>query len=107
MTTKTEVPKAPAGNVIQSFPGPMPPDIAFREAEQEVDRNLLRQYIDSIHMLREKGFSYRDIAQWLRDRGLNVDHNEVYREYIDYCEGRDGGPGLIQDEMERQAEEGS
>jgi transposase-like protein len=32
-------------------------------------------------MLREKGFSYREIAEWLSDRGVEVDHNAVYRVY--------------------------
>jgi hypothetical protein len=91
---------------VVSMPMPIPPEIAFREAEAETDRNLLRQYIDSIHLLREKGFSYREIAEWLTERGLSVDHNEVYREYMDYCEGRDGGPDLKHEEIERQMEEG-
>lgn len=58
-----------------------PPDFLFREAEQEPDLQTLSAYVDSIQMLRDKGFSYREIAQWLSERGVDVDHNAVYRVY--------------------------
>ncbi|MFM7101934.1 MAG: hypothetical protein ACKO3N_12270, partial [Verrucomicrobiota bacterium] len=29
--------------------------------------------------LRDKGFSYREIAAWLAGRGVAADHNAVYR----------------------------
>jgi hypothetical protein len=59
----------------------MPPEIALREAEEETDRKFLRGYVDSIHVLRQKGFSYREIAEWLNERSVAVDHNAVYRVY--------------------------
>ena len=34
-----------------------------------------------ISTLRGKGFSYRDIAEWLSERGIDLDHNAVYRLY--------------------------
>lgn len=58
-----------------------PPDFLFREAEQEPDLQTLSAYVDSIQMLRDKGFSYREIAQWPSERGVDVDHNAVYRVY--------------------------
>jgi hypothetical protein len=58
-----------------------PPEFLFREAEQEPDFRTLSAYVDSIRMLRRKGFSYRDIADWLSERGVDVDHNAVYRVY--------------------------
>jgi len=58
-----------------------PPEFLFREAEQEPDLLTLSAYVDSIGMLRRKGFSYRDIAHWLSERGVDVDHNAVYRVY--------------------------
>jgi hypothetical protein len=58
-----------------------PPEFLFREAEQEPDFRTLSAYVDSIRMLRGKGFSYRDIADWFSERGVDVDHNAVYRVY--------------------------
>jgi hypothetical protein len=70
--------------VVSSVPGSsiMPDPVAlFRQAEEEPDIQTLSAYLDSIQMLREKGFSYREIAEWLSDRGVEVDHNAVYRVY--------------------------
>ncbi len=58
-----------------------PPELLFREAEQEPDLQTLSAYVDSIQTLRDKGFSYREIAHWLSQRGVGVDHNAVYRVY--------------------------
>src|SRR6266550_1917231 len=58
-----------------------PPELLFREAEQEPDFRTLSAYVDYIRMLRNKGFSYREIAHWLSERGVDVDHNAVYRVY--------------------------
>ncbi len=58
-----------------------PPEALFHEAEQEPDFRTLSAYVDSIRMLRSKGFSYRDIADWLSERGIDADHNAVYRVY--------------------------
>lgn len=66
--------------------GPIPPDIALQEAREELDLNFLRHYLDTMHVLREKGFSYREIAAWLTERGVEVDHNEVYRLYRGWAE---------------------
>jgi hypothetical protein len=75
---------ATSADVVSSAPGAsiMPdPERLFREAEQEPDVRALCAYVDSIRMLRDKGFSYREIADWLSERGLDVDHNAVYRAY--------------------------
>src|SRR6266550_7903756 len=58
-----------------------PPEFLFREAEQEPDFRTLSAYVDSIRTLRDKGFSYREIAHWLSEHGVDVDHNAVYRVY--------------------------
>jgi hypothetical protein len=71
-----------------------PPDVLFREAEQEPDFLALSAYVDSIHVLREKGFSYREIADWLSKRGIDADHNAVYRVYTDMLSGRDAHSDL-------------
>ena len=52
------------------------------EAEKEPRRRGLGEYWEPIRVLKEeKGFSLREIAAWLRERGLNVDHNAVWRTY--------------------------
>ena len=39
-------------------------------------------YSEAIRVLKEdKGFSFREIAAWLQQRGLNTDHNAVWRAY--------------------------
>lgn len=52
-------------------------------------------------MLREKGFSYREIADWLSDRGVEVDHNAVYRIYTNWLSDHDA------DLEDRQVAEGA
>jgi hypothetical protein len=52
------------------------------EAEKEPNRRGLADYSEAIRVLKEdKGFSYREIAAWLQQRGLNIDHNAVWRAY--------------------------
>jgi hypothetical protein len=58
-----------------------PPEQLYREAEAEPNYRNLSAYSDVIGMLREKGFSYRGIAEWFSERGVSVDHNAVYRTY--------------------------
>jgi hypothetical protein len=57
------------------------PEELQRQAEEEPNYRDLSQYASVIGTLREKGFSYRDIADWLSQRGVEVDHNAVYRVY--------------------------
>ena len=64
-----------------SFFGGPPPEVLFLEAESEPDHRELAQYVDSIRVLRDKTFSYREIAEWLSERGVPTDHNSVYRVY--------------------------
>jgi hypothetical protein len=77
-----------------------PPDFLFREAEQEPDLQSLSAYVDSIELLRAKGFSYREIAHWLSQYGVHVDHNAVYRVYTNSLSDYDAHL-----EEEREAEE--
>jgi transposase-like protein len=60
---------------------PPHPDALLREAEEEPSYRDLREYVPVISTLRGKGFSYRDIAEWLSERGIDLDHNGVYRLY--------------------------
>jgi hypothetical protein len=76
------------------------PDRLFREAEGEPNYRNLSAYSDTIGMLREKGFSYREIAEWFSERGVSVDHNAVYRTYTNSLPG-----DLAQRETENAAQE--
>jgi hypothetical protein len=58
-----------------------PPDALLREAEEEPNYRDLSEYCPVIAILRGKGFSYREIAEWLSERGVELDHNAVYRLY--------------------------
>jgi hypothetical protein len=52
------------------------------EAEKEPRHRGLEDYSESIRVLKEeKGFSFREIAAWFRQRGLRIDHNAVWRTY--------------------------
>jgi len=55
------------------------PDALLREAEEEPNYRDLNQYCPVIATLLGKGFSYREIAEWLSERGVELDHNSVYR----------------------------
>lgn len=56
------------------------PQQLLSEAQKEPRHRGLQDYRETIRVLREeKGFSLREIAAWLRERGLDVDHNAVWR----------------------------
>jgi hypothetical protein len=57
------------------------PRVVLRAAEEEPPQRLLDDYTDAIHALREKNFTFREIAEWLGRFGFAVDHNAVYRAY--------------------------
>jgi|ERR1017187_10325001 hypothetical protein len=58
------------------------PQQLLTEAVQEPRRRGLADYQEAIRVLKEeKEFSFRDIAVWLQQRGLKVDHNAVWRAY--------------------------
>jgi hypothetical protein len=53
------------------------------EAEKEPSRRGLVDYSEAIRVLKEdKSFSFREIAAWLQQRGMNTDHNAVWRAYF-------------------------
>jgi hypothetical protein len=62
------------------------------EAEKEPARRGLDAYSDTIKLLKEeKGFSFREIAAWLQQRGVAIDHNAVWRTYSKTI----SGPGMV------------
>ena len=82
--------------VRERSPYPDPHDLLM-EAEEEMANSDLRQYTRVISTLRSKGFSFREIAQWLTKRGVPTDHNGVYRVFTTAMH-----PGEVQD-VEDQA----
>src|SRR5258708_3074815 len=75
-----EARKANTSSVIHlEFP---PPDYLLEQARSEPNRKLLHDYRETIAGLRdEKGFSFREIAEWLTEHGVPADYNAVYRVY--------------------------
>ncbi len=59
-----------------------PPDYLLEQARGEVNRKLIRDYRETITVLRdEKGFSFREIAAWLTENGVEADYSTVYLVY--------------------------
>jgi len=80
--------------------GPAPPDVVHHAAEGEPDRRQLREYSDSIRVLREKGFTFREIAEWLHGYGVEADHNAVYRVYLNT--NHPGDVAALEHELEEE-----
>jgi hypothetical protein len=67
---------------VESFLECPPPEHLLEEAMKEPNRRLLQDYIQTIRVLRdEKGFTFREVADWLTKSGVDADHNAVYRVY--------------------------
>ncbi len=55
----------------------------LEEAKNEPKRKLITDHIGTIVVLRdEKRFTFRAIAEWLTERGIEADHSAVYRAYL-------------------------
>jgi hypothetical protein len=82
------------------------PEFVLREAMEEPDRTLVAEYGDSIRLLRDdKRFTFREIAEWLQERGIECDHNSVYREYtkrLSFQEEQEAAYRDAMDEEERR-----
>jgi hypothetical protein len=78
---EAEAVKPPVTPVVQS--DCPPPEAFLKEAKKESKRILLMDYIRTIKTLRdEKKFTFRAIAEWLAERGVETDHSAVYRTYL-------------------------
>jgi len=67
------------GDVVDLMPNP---ESILLSAQSEPDYRDLSHYRESIVTLRRKGFSFRDIAEWLSKRNIAADHNAVYRVFV-------------------------
>ena len=66
----------PSGEGHSIFPEPHE---LLQEAQKEIGHGDLKSYTTVIATLRKKGFSFREIAEWLNARGVPTNHNAVYR----------------------------
>jgi hypothetical protein len=91
---KSAAPDVPA-EMFLAPPRPLPPpphpsdakipasDAFLEEAKNEPKRKLITDHIETINVLRnEKRFTFRAIAEWLTERGIETDHSAVYRAYL-------------------------
>lgn len=95
----TELPSSSPPTVISA----PPPDVLEQWAEEEPDLFDLGAYFGAMRTLRSKGFSYREIAEWLTDHGVQVDHNTVYRVYTRNLSDHEAR--MEEQEVDREAEE--
>ena len=73
----------PAAPTVVTDDGPPPPEALFEMAQMEEERQVVEEYFATIRLLRdEKRFTFREIAQWLSENGVETDHNAVYRVYL-------------------------
>ena len=57
----------------------MPDDAILRDAQTAPAKGGLEPHREAIQVLRDKGYSWREIAQFLTERGVATDHTAVYR----------------------------
>ena len=77
---------------------PSPADL-LTEVEAEPDYRGLRAYLSVICGLRKKGFSFREVADWLTKRGVEANHSAVYRVFVK------GAPQGLQEEIQQQEDD--
>lgn len=51
----------------------------LRDAKQAKPRETLLQHRETIATLREKNYTWREIAQFFTDRGIDTDHSKIFR----------------------------
>jgi hypothetical protein len=55
------------------------PDSVLEEARRATARTDLGPYLESLKTLRDKKWSWREIADFLKERGVDVDHTKLIR----------------------------
>jgi hypothetical protein len=66
---------------MQNSPNDLPhPELVARAAAEASAPRVLEDYNEAISILRDKKFTYREIAEWLTEHfGIPADHNSVWR----------------------------
>ncbi len=63
------------------------PEIVARAAAEAAAPRVLEDYIVAIETLRDKKFTFREIAEWLgKNFGIQADHNSVWRAYTKHMD---------------------
>ena len=98
-TTKSKVNRGASRAAAAPEPFPEPHDL-LEQAQNETGHSDLKSYAETIATLRRKGFSFREIADWLNARGVPTNHNAVYRVFATCL------PGDEADAIEEEAGRG-
>jgi transposase-like protein len=81
------------------------PHELLRQAEEEPHQRALQDYGEVISKLKdEKRFTFREIADWLTERGVKTDHNAVWRAYTKHMHPADAAD-VEKDDNEIELEE--
>jgi len=67
------------GVAVCSIVPSMKPDQLLKEAQLVDMKGVLEPHREAIFLLREKGYTWREISDFLNDRGIETDHTKVYR----------------------------
>ncbi|MBT7412236.1 MAG: hypothetical protein HN828_04165 [Candidatus Thioglobus sp.] len=51
----------------------------LEEANKQPKKESLLEYIEAIEVLRSKGYTWREVAKFLNDRGVETDHTKIYK----------------------------
>ncbi len=66
------------------------PEIVARAAAEAAAPRVLEDYIEAMRILRDKKFTFREIAEWLvQNFRIQADHNSVWRAYTKYMDDGD------------------
>lgn len=64
-----------------------PPEIVAQAAAKAAAPRLVEDYIEAIRILRDKKFTFREIAEWLgKEFDIEADHNSVWRAYTKHMD---------------------
>lgn len=53
----------------------------LRDAQAAPAKPQLADHADAVRELRQKGYSWREVAEFLNERGVQTDHTRVYRTF--------------------------
>lgn len=89
-------------NELENLPHP---EMVARAAAEEAAPRLLEDYMDAITILREKEFTFREIAEWLTKKfNIPADHNSVWRVYTKHMSEIDAHEEAEADEITERDE---
>lgn len=69
------------------------------EARQARPRQSLGEHRETIEILRRKNYSWREIAQFLAERGVETDHTQIFRFMKQQGESRPESTDYLEDRM--------